>query len=161
MAGALMLASCSEEGNDDKYRSEPPLLSDITISPLGGEGTEIHVGEKFTATAEQSKAGRLLNTTTYTWSSTPDGLTHKYTTKVIYDNAPANPVDTLVASSPGTYTLTFTGKYNASGNTQVWAQKYGSSFTEQFASGNGKATYVTGGILYFTVTATKTFMVVE
>lgn len=156
-----MLASCSEDGDNEKYRSEPPMLSDITVTPLSGSNGQIRVGERFVATAVQSKLGRLLNTTTYTWTGNSDNVSHKYESSAIYDNDPHNPTDTLVATQAGTFTLTFTGKYNASGNTQIWAQQKGSSFSESFESGDGKVTYFTGGIFYFTVTATKSVTVVE
>lgn len=158
-AAALSLTSCSDDSDNEKYRSEPPTLSDISVKPLSGNGTQIRVGERFVATAEQSKKGRLLNSTSYSWSCSSDNLSHLYLRSVIYDNENQNPTDTLVATAAGTYTLTFTGTYNASGNTQIWAQKYGSTFTEDFASGDGKVTYTTGGLLRFTVTATKTFKV--
>lgn len=74
---------------------------------------------------------------------------------VIYDHESQNPIDTLTAHEAGDYRINFSGKYNASGNTQTWSNKYGMSFTENFADGNGKATYTTGGILYFTVQAYK------
>lgn len=154
-AASTLLISCSEETNSEKYRSEPPMLSDITVKPLNGNDGQIHAGQRFLATAEQSKLGRLLNATTYTWTSNSDNISHSYESSVVYDNDTRNPTDTLVANAEGTYTLTFTGKYKASGNTQVWAQQKGSTFSEDFASGDGKVTYYTGGIFYFTVTATK------
>lgn len=152
---SFLLPSCSEETNNKEYRSEPPMLSDISVTPLSGTDGQIHVGQRFVATAEQSKLGRLLNATTYTWTSNSDNISHSYESSVIYDNDTHNPTDTLVANTEGTYTLTFLGKYKASGNTQIWAQQRGSSFSEDFATGNGSVTYYTGGIFYFTVTANK------
>jgi len=159
-AATSLLVSCSEETNSKEYRSEPPMFSDITITPLSGNDGKIHAGQRFLATAEQSKQGRLLNATTYTWSSNSDNISHSYESSVIYDKNTDNPTDTLVANAAGTYTLTFTGKYKASGNTQIWAQQQGTTFSENFASGNGKVTYFTGGIFYFTVTATREIEVV-
>lgn len=156
---SFLAISCSEETDNPKYRSEPPMLSDITVTSLDGN-SEIHAGQRFLATAVQSKLGRLLNTTSYTWTGNSDNVSHAYEKSVIYDNDTHNPTDTLVASAAGTYTITFTGKYNASGNTQIWAQQKGSSFSEEFESGDGKVTYFTGGLLYFTVTATKEVVIV-
>lgn len=158
---AIFFTSCSDESNNEKYRSEPPTFSDITVKPLNGNDSQIHVGEKFLATAKQKKLGRLLNASTYSWTCNSNDIAHNFQKSVIYDDDTHNPTDTLIVTKAGSYTLTFTGKYNASGNTQIWAQKYGSDFSETFESGEGSANYVTGGLLYFKVTATKTIQVVE
>ena len=151
MAGSI--ASCSDD--DNEYRSEPPLLSDLSVKVLKQPASsEIHVGDRVVVTAEQSKKGRLLNATTYGWSSTPT-VAHRFTKSVIYDKQPVNPTDTVVFDKPGQYTLRFEGKYNASGNTHVWSNKHGVTFTQDFASGDGRVTYQTGSLIYFKVIATK------
>lgn len=158
----LTLAACSDETNDEKYRSEPPTFSDLTFKTVDTGSESVRAGEKFVVTAEQKKLGRLLNTTSYKWAVTPNGdgqVSQKYTQSVIYDQETQNPTDTLVITEPGDYEITFTARYNASGNTTVWSGKYGYSFTESFADGNGSATYTTGGLFYFGVTATKRFTV--
>lgn len=149
------LSGC--EDDDEKYRSEPPLVADMVVTSLKDGSSNIHVGDKFTVTLVQKKKGRLLNATKYSWSTTPSqGITHQTALhSVIYDHESQNPIDTLTAHEAGDYRINFSGKYNASGNTQTWSNKYGMSFTENFADGNGKATYTTGGILYFTVQAYK------
>lgn len=157
-------ASCSDEANDEKYRSEPPTFSDLTFKTVDTGSETIHVGEKFVVTAEQKKLRRLLNTTTYSWSVTPNSnsqVSQKYVQSVIYDQETQNPTDTLVITEAGDYEITFTARYNVSGNTTVWSSKYGYTYSESFADGNGTATYTTGGLFYFGVTATKSFSVVE
>ena len=153
-----MLSGC--EDDEEKYRSEPPLVADMVVTSLKDGSSNIHVGDKFTVTLVQKKKGRLLNASKYSWSSTPSGLSHKNALQsVIYDQESQNPVDTLTADAVDDYRINFSGKYNASGNTQFWSNKYGVSFTENFGDGNGKATYTTGGILYFTVQAYKNIKV--
>lgn len=150
----IILSSC--EDDDDKYRSEPPVFSDMIVKSLTDGSDKVHVGDRFTVTLQQRKKGLRLNTTQYSWSASPsDGISHKYTRSVIYDQENQNPVDTLVATAAGKYRINFTGKYNASGNTQPWSEKHGTSFSVKFDSGEGQATYTTGGILYFTVQAFK------
>lgn len=152
----LGMAGCSEDSGNEKYRSEPPMFSDMTVKSLSTGESEVHVGDMFVVTAEQKKLGRLLNSTTYTWSISPsENISQKYQQSAIYDQERQNPTDTLIASQAGEYTVTFQARYNASGNTSVWSSRYGYSFSENFADGNGKATYTTGGLLYFAVTAEK------
>lgn len=152
----LGMAGCSEDSNNEKYRSEPPMFEDFTLKSLDTGASEVHAGEKFVITGEQKKLGRLLNTTTYAWTAAPsDGVSQKYQRSAIYDQETQNPTDTLIITQPGEYTVTFQARYNASGNTSVWSGSRGYSFTESFADGNGKATYVTGGLFYFSVTAEK------
>lgn len=161
IVGITAISSLTMGCSDDEheYRSEPPLFSDVVVKSLETGKEEIHVGERFIVTAVQQKTGRLLNKTTYKWASTPDGISHKYKTAVIYDLEYENPTDTLIAQKPGTFNINFNAKYNVSGNTSEWSNKYGTSFVSPFESGNGKATYVTGGLFYFTVSAEKTINV--
>lgn len=152
---ALLTVSC--EDNDEKYHSEPPTIADITFQSLATGSSEIHVGEKFVATLKQRKKGRLLHTARYTWNTTPDGLTHRYTPSVIYDKENSNPTDTLIATTPGKYEINFTGSYEASGNnTTVWSNKYGKDFTAMLNDGEGTARYITDGMFHFTLRVQKT-----
>lgn len=157
LTAVFIFAGCEKEN----YNSEPPLLKDITIRSLTTGESEVHVGEKFVLTAEQKKKGKLLNATKYTWSCDNEAISHKYNTSVIYDQESQNPTDTLIATNAGSYIINFTAKYNASGDTQDWSSKYGSSFSEPFPDNNGKATYTTGGILYYTIQAQKRITVLE
>lgn len=150
--------ACSENGNDEEYRSEPPLFSDFTIKNLSDGSDKVHVGDKFVVTAEQRKKGRLIYKAEYTWTNSSN-FSQKYKKSVVYDKEPINPSDTLVATSAGALKITFKGKYYNSGNVTVWSNKYGTSFSETFASGQGSATYTTSGILYFDVEAHKTFTI--
>jgi len=146
----LIASSCSEHYDDAKYASLPPSFSDMTFTNL--DDTTIKAGDKIVATAVQSSIGRLLNGTNYTWTATPDeGVTHKYKSFVIYDNETANPTDTIVFPTAGTYTVTLTSKYKSSGNNQ--AVDGTSTFTD------GKVTYTTGGLLYYSVVVEKTVVV--
>ncbi len=158
---AVLLCSCSEDSNDSKYRSEPPLFSGITLQSLSTGASTIKAGEKFVITANQQSKGRLLNKTTYSWSISPsnEGDSQKYDNLVIYDNNSVNPTDTVVISTPGTYTITFTGSYNASGNTSVWSNSKGSSFSEYW--NDGHAIYDVRGLYGFKVTIEKKNVVVE
>jgi len=156
----LVFTACTDD--EEKYASEPPLFSNITAKVKGTGSEELHVGDSIVITAVQSKAGRLLYQAKYNWSSTPDGLTHlKPSQTVVYDNEPQDPSETVIATAAGSYTLTFSAKYDNSGNTTYWGNKYGYSFTQSFETGGGSATYNTGGAFYFTVTATKTIKVQE
>lgn len=150
----LILAGCAED--DEKYRSEPPMIADMVITSLKDGSNEVHVGDRFIVTLQQKKKGLRLNATQYTWNASPsDDISHRYNRSVIYDQERQDPVDTLIATQSGNYRISFIGKYNASGNTNVWSHKHGATFTESFGDGNGQVTYTTGGILYFTVQAYK------
>ncbi len=107
---------CSDHNDDEKYRSQPPEISDMTVTGLDGSST-LRTGDKLLATVVQSTKGRLLYRATYEWSSSPsDGVSLSPNKKgVVYDNENDNPTDTIVFSTPGTYTITFSGTYNISG----------------------------------------------
>lgn len=101
-----MLSGC--EDDEEKYRSEPPLVADMVVTSLKDGSSNIHVGDKFTVTLVQKKKGRLLNASKYSWSSTPSGLAHKNALQsVIYDQESQNPVDTLTADAVGDYRINF------------------------------------------------------
>lgn len=145
---AIFITSCSEHYDDPKYRSMPPSFSDMTFTNLNGEST-MRTGERIVATAVQSSIGRLLNRTTYTWSTSPtEGISHAFVKSVVYDQETQNPTDTLVFTIPGTYTVTLTAKYNSSGNNQ--------SIDNTVEFTDGSVTYVTNGLLSYSVTVKKT-----
>lgn len=160
--------SCSDESNDEKYRSEPPRFSDISIRPLesgagpiadNGSGN-LPVGQRLLVTAHQSAIGRLLYKATYEWTTSPsEDVSHRYSQKVVYDDMPVDPTDTIIVSAPGTYRINLAAKYYTSGQVTTWGAQHGTGFTDNFADGNGSATYTLAGILYFTVNASKTFTV--
>ena len=126
----LCLASCSND--DDKYRSYPPTLSEITIQSLEeGASSTFHVGDKLVATAVQSSKGHLLYKATYKWTISPTSdvdYTQKNKNTVIYDYESETPTDTIVINTPGTYSVTLDATYNASGTGQL---TYKSSITSR------------------------------
>lgn len=156
-----LLTACSQDSDNAKYGSQPPVFSDMTMHVAKTDIEEIHVGDRAVVTAHQKSTGKLLNTTTYSWSISPedDQATHQYKASVIYDQEKESPTDTIVFNSPGTYRVTLNARYNASGNTSAWSGKHGYNYEEQLASGDGRATYVTGGLFYFQTTVRKTFIV--
>lgn len=167
IASIVMLSSCSEDSNNSKYASIPPTFSDMIMqSAASGQTlTKVKAGQTFVAIMQQKSVGRLLNKTTYSWSITPavTGLVHKQnlSSDVVYDQQTQNPTDTLILDQPGTYTLTFTASYNASGNTTNWSSQYGASFSEYTSDNLGRIQYDTRGLFGFKVTATKKITIVE
>lgn len=162
LTASLLLASGLASCSKDEYDSQPPRFSGMEVNVLSRDANgnlvstnsdEVHVGDYFTVTARQRTIGKLLNTSKYTWSNSQN-FSQRYRPSVIYDNYEQNfnPADTLYASAAGTCKVTFTGKYNASGDTQKWASDYGSTSSETLTDGS-KVTYTVGGIFYFTVTA--------
>lgn len=159
--------SCSDDSNDEKYRSEPPRFSDISVRPLNtteqgsdGDAQELYTGQRLLVTAHQSAIGRLLYKAVYSWTASPsDGVSHLYSQNVVYDNNSVDPTDTIIVNNAGTYSISLTAKYYASGQVTSWGAEHSSGFTESFADGNGSVTYSLSGILYFTVNASKTFTV--
>lgn len=165
LTASLLLASGLASCSEDEYDSQPPRFSEMEVNVLSRDANgnlvptnsdEVHVGDYFTVTARQRTIGKLLNTTKYTWSNSQN-FSQRYRPSVIYDQYEQdfNPADTLYASAAGACKVTFTGKYNASGDTQKWASDYGSTSSETLTDGT-KLTYTVGGILYFTVTAERT-----
>lgn len=148
--GMVSAVSCSSD--DDKYHSESPRFSDITLADLATGETTIRAGEPFVATAVQSSKGKLLNSTQYKWDIVnEESDTHKYTSSVVYDHESSNPSDTIVIPNAGRYELTFFADYNVSGIAT------GSNFTESLGSG-GTATYQASS-LKFKVKLSKTVVV--
>ena len=130
----VFLVSCSDHADDEKYQSLPPFFSDMTFRSLHGHST-LSAGDSVVVTAVQSRLGRLLYYATYSWGTAydTDSVTHAYRSVVVYDNDPADPVDTIVFHRPGTYTVTFTARYKMSGSHQLINE------SETFGSG-GKTT---------------------
>ncbi len=153
-----LLASCSEDTDNPQYQSEPPLISDLTVSVNGQETNTIHVGDKFTVTAVQKQIGRLLYKSNYSWTN-DSGFEVEYTGTAVYDNDTKNPTATFTATTAGNCKITFTGRYYAGGQVVGWTSKYGSSYYEEFSDKNGRATYSFLGSNQFSVVATKTVTV--
>lgn len=167
LIGALLITSitaCSDDNeHQDKYNSQPPTFNDMTVADLETGTTTLHVGKKFVVTLYQNSIGRLLNKTTYAWSLSPEveGNSQKYTTSVIYDQETANPTDTVLINTPGTYTLTFTGRYNASGFTTNWSNSNAQNSTTNWPDNSGHVNYSSRGVIGFSAVATKKIVVKE
>lgn len=143
------VTSCDD---DDDYTSEIPEFSDVTFHVIEADDENLRVGDKIVATAVQSKKGRLLHGADMSWTSTPEA-SHSYKAGVVYDAQNENPTDTIVATTSGWHTLTFTAKYDVSGI----AKTYNS--TVDFADGSGSVSYQTLSLLYYQVTIRKRFYV--
>lgn len=142
------LAAC---GDDDKYDSVPPAFSSLTFQNLTRGDSTLRVGDTLVATAVQERHGRLLNRTSYTWTTSDADARHKFQGNVVYDHAPGDPTDTIVFSRPGACRLTFTALYNASG--QVVAQRSDRNIDA------GTITTVSEGTLRYKVTLVKTLRI--
>ncbi len=111
----LPVVSCSENRDDEKYRSMHPVIADMTVESMTGNAA-LRTGDKILATVVQEKTGKLLYRADYSWTVTPvDGVDQMYKKQVIYDNEPVNPTDTLTFSEPGRYKLVFQGEFRVSG----------------------------------------------
>lgn len=160
LACGAALCACSEDTDNPKYASEPPVFSGFEVKPLDENATEVKAGERFVVTLKQSRAGKLLYLGQYGWEATSNAgdASHRYTQSVIYDHKPQEPTDTMIVTQPGTYKVTFSGKYKTSGQVVNWQEKYGTGYTTDLADG-GKVTYTLPSWQYFTVKAEYTFMV--
>lgn len=149
----IFAASCSDNADDAEYRSQPPLFSDMQISTLGGTTGDIFpAGSTLVATATQSRKGHLLYKAEYKWTCEPTDVEHRNKQLVVYDKDNENPTDTLVISDPGTYKLTFTGRYHISGSNCE-------TLNGTTEIPNGKVTYSTPTFLYYDITVERTFRV--
>jgi len=111
-------SACSEDTNDPKYRSDCPRFSSFTFS-----ADPVRAGEDVTLTAVQSKAGHLLDKTTYSWEVQPaDGVTCEPSQPEggVYDGK--NPECALRFPNAGTYTITFKGDYKGSGQVNYFEE---------------------------------------
>ena len=129
---ASFVTSCDD---DDEYMAEIPEFSDVTFHVIETDHENLRVGDKIVATAVQSK-------------------NHSYKAGVVYDAQNENPTDTIVATTSGWHTLTFTATYDVSSG--IW-QTYNS--TVDFADGSGSVRYETLSQLYYQVTIRKRFYV--
>lgn len=166
IAFSVMSTSCSDDNeNKAKYNSAPPTFSNMKVADLETGSTVLKAGNKIVVTLEQSSKGKLLNKTTYNWSLNPDleGNSHKYKTSVIYDQETENPTDTILINTAGTYTITFTAKYNASAFTTIWQNSGAANNNTYWPDNSGKVSYELSGIggLGFKVKATKKIVVNE
>lgn len=155
---ALLLTSCSDDNeHNSKYNSTPPTFNDLTVTEISTNSTTLHTGEKLVATLHQAKIGKLLYKATYDWAIDPEtnGNSQKYKTMVIYDQEPQEPTDTLIINTPGTYTLTFKGTYDASAHTTLWRESGADQSSSFWSDNSGKVTYNSRGEFGFTVIATK------
>lgn len=146
---AAFVTSCDD---DNEYTSEIPEFSDVTFHVIETDHENLRVGDKIVATAVQSKKGRLLHGADMSWTSTPEA-SHSYKEGVVYDAQSENPTDTIVATTSGWHTLTFTAKYDVSGISQTY------NSTVDFADGSGSVRYETLSQLYYQVTIRKRFYV--
>ena len=147
-----LLAACSDHANDAEYRSEAPRFSDIVCRDLATGSSELRSGQPFVATAQISTAGRQLYQATYTWSTTPLDMQHKYTASVVSNDWYESPTDTLVAPAAGTYRLTFKARYKTKG----WVDT-ASGYVQDIDG--GKVTYSIPSLQYVDVAAEKTIVV--
>lgn len=119
------LAACSEDPDNPKYTSRPPTFSGVEVNSLDGDST-LRAGKEIVVTALQDVKGKLLYKAEYKWGLKRGAATHRYIKEVVYDLNPVNPSDTVVFTTPGTYTMTLNAKYHISGNydningTDVW-----------------------------------------
>ncbi len=142
---ALTVWSCSEED----FNSYPPEFSDITFTTTEGS-EELTTGTPIEATIIQSKKGTLLNKTIYKWESEEDVSIATPSVEVVYDKENTNPSVSLVCTSPGSYKLKFTARYNISG--QVVPTNYTKNIPQ------GKVT-CTSSALFYDVIVEKNFRV--
>ncbi len=113
-----MVCACSEHTNDSKYRSDCPRFSSFTFS-----ADPVRAGEDVTLTAVQSKAGYLLDKTSYSWEVLPaEGVTCEPIQPEggIYDGK--NPECTLRFPNAGTYTVTLRADYKGSGQVNYFEE---------------------------------------
>ena len=106
MMGIILLGSCED---DNDVKSKLPVFSDIVF-----DTDVLRAGETVTATAVQSQKGKLLDRTEYTWKNNDTTVVRN----LIYGQkgSDGNPSWTFVVpSNVRTLNLTFTGRYNLSG----------------------------------------------
>lgn len=149
----FLATSCSENTDDPEYRSQPPIFSGMQISALGeAPGNVFSTGTTLVATATQSRKGRLLYRAEYNWTCELVDVEHKNTAQVVYDKDSSDPTDTLTISDPGTYKLTFSGRFHMSGSN--YETLNGVTNTD-----NGTVTYSTPSFMYYDITVERTFRV--
>lgn len=113
-----VLCGCSEHTNDSKYRSDCPRFSAMQLS-----SEEVKAGVPVTITCVESRAGKLLDYTTYDWQVTPaEGVNLEKSAPEggVYDGK--NPTCTVTFPAPGNYTVTFLGLYRGSGQVSYFEE---------------------------------------
>ena len=140
-----VFTACSEDENNPKYASLPPEIVGVEVQPLGNPNGDVKAGEPFVVRAIQQKKGHLLYKALYQWhtATTEEGVAHKYTKQVVYDNQPVDPTDTLVIDHPGMYTIKLHATYYMSGSYQIINK------TKEWEG--GKATYSTASSLQYKI----------
>ena len=126
----LLIVSCSEHSDEDKYQSRVPRFSKIVA-----QNNEILVGETIVFTAVQREQGNLLDRTSYKWTITPENVSkNKASVPIngVYDGI--NPTDTVVFTTPGRYTVKLQADYHGMGNVTYFEQ-------DETLEGGGKAKY--------------------
>ena len=105
---------CEDDSdNTSDYTSVLPAFSDITF-----DTDQLYAGMTVTATAVQSKKGKLLNRTTYDWYVNDTTTQH---VGIVYDQNNGDPIFTFKVPAvsitrPTSITIKFTGKYSVSGS---------------------------------------------
>lgn len=149
---AANLSGCSD---NDEYVSELPVIEDITVVNQNGN-TALRAGDEVTVTIIQSKKGRLLNRTEYSWTSNPATISFTPATQsIVYDNANSNPSTKFTATDPGSFTLTFRAVYDKSGTTKSLG-----SFTSSL-KGGGTVNYEHKGQLKAQISASKRIRIAQ
>lgn len=119
----IILLGCSED--TERFRSEAPHFARLTAKSLSDGSSTLRVGQPFVLTAEQEVRGKRLDRTNYRWEvANAADWTQRYTKNLVYDKQPQHPTDTLVATTPGVYRITFTANYNPSGVVQPKSLTY-------------------------------------
>lgn len=113
VCGLVFIAGACSSDPDNDSKSTLPRFSGIMFTP-----STLTAGTTVTATAVQAKKGKLLDRTQYSWSfSSEEGSLNSDKRGVFYTNDNADPTCRVtLPTTPGTYTLTFTGVYNVSGH---------------------------------------------
>jgi len=111
--GILVISLFMACSNDDEYKSKVPNFSGIEFNR-----DTLYTEQTVVATAVQREKAKLIDRTEYNWYSAdlPSDSTMRWTNAVLYPSNPTNPTCTFqTPSRAGTYTLTFHGSYNISG----------------------------------------------
>ncbi len=144
LASLPFLTNCTK----DDYSSLPPEFEDITFVSQDGNPT-LTAGTEITATAKQSKKGKLLYKAEYKWEC-EQGIVKTPKYEVIYDQQPENPVTTLILPARGSYKIIFTARYHISGQSEAI------NYEKNIPGGTIKCK---AGTFYYDVTIEKNFKV--
>ncbi|MBQ8099542.1 MAG: hypothetical protein IJ244_08490 [Bacteroidaceae bacterium] len=110
LAILLSFAACSEDTSE--YESKLPIFSNIVF-----DSETLYTDMDVQARAVQHSKGKLLDRTQYSWTSTiPNDSTLTWSSTTIYSKDNGDPICKFrTPSVPGSYSITFTGSYNISG----------------------------------------------